>query len=226
MRTLPSTSTSLAIRVGVATLLVAPAGDRAHSRSLTAIGKVTRLTATGAFSALGVKLGDPYEMTLTFDGGGAIATFGQSHGTSGRVYEAIAANTDGDHFTTKTLPLDYSLGGSVAGSTGPNGAGAWWQMVLVDNTSDAFAPNIDPGPSAIHDIDLAMESFYQFGFAIRANSDALLGVGRDDDIGSSSDAVVLNGGAPDQASWALRMMGGAGIGVMARARLGPDMSAA
>ncbi len=194
MRTLSSISTTLAIRVGVATLLVAPAGDRAQSRRLTAIGKVTQLTATGAFSTLGVKLGDPYEMSLTFDDGGAIATFGQSHGVGGGVHDAISANIDSHHFMTNTLPLDYSLGGSVAGPTGPNGA--VWQMVLVDNTSDAFAPNIDPGYPVIHDIDLAMEAFYQFGFAVRTNGDSLLGVGLEDDERSST-GVILNGSAPE-----------------------------
>ncbi len=59
MRTQSSTSTPLAIRVGVATLLVAPAGGHWQSSTLTAIGKVTPLTVTGVFSALGVKLGDP-----------------------------------------------------------------------------------------------------------------------------------------------------------------------
>ena len=119
MRTLPSTSTSLAIRVGVATLLVAPAGDPTRSRTRTAIGKITQLTATGAFSTLGVKLGDAYEMTLTFDGGGAIATFGQSHGAGGCVHDAISANIDGHHFTTNTLPLDYSQPMAMTGPISP-----------------------------------------------------------------------------------------------------------
>ncbi len=64
-------------------------------------------------------------MTLTFDGDGAIATFGQSHGTNAGGYEPISANIDGDRFTTNMLPVDYSHGGSTAESTGPNGAGAW-----------------------------------------------------------------------------------------------------
>ena len=57
MRTL-SSSTALAIRVGAASLVVAPDDTRTRSYSLTAIGKITQLTATGAFSDLGLKLGD------------------------------------------------------------------------------------------------------------------------------------------------------------------------
>ena len=229
MRTRTSTTAALAIRVGAATLFVAPAGGQAHS--LTAIGHVTQLTATGVFSGLGIRLGDPYKMTLTFERGFAAATFGRTSGGVSIPIEGFGDTTVPPDLSfpedraglelgavTTSLPADYSLGGRIPEFTAPNDAGALWQMMLIDKSSDAFVPSLDQGRIAMRDIDPAPGELYQFGFSIRANNQSRLNLGPREYSDRPGTTMVLNGGAPDPDSWALNVTGAAGTGVMARAR--------
>src|SRR5271155_4386168 len=98
----------------------------AQTYSLTAVGVLTTLTATGSFAADGFADGDPYVFTDTFSDGCSVGTFGQSSLVYGCGRNTITARIDGHTFTQSFGPPDQpfpqqyaALGLSAATSPSP-----------------------------------------------------------------------------------------------------------